>query len=201
MSKVLWLFSGEWMLRSRPNSGDIVLARSLFIGGWLFLFAIGLDSYLDPNSHLSFSWPAFLHSAKEKLTWFAAAFGAVYAALYSRFSSQWQYLAGLYNQLMAAEDSRPRATLCVEKRKRRMMWWHAFIADAQDLHLALKPTFVGAVNSLLQEPEIVVLMAGASRKEKDEFDEFRKSVANAAEQPSLEAKEFLDAVLPADGAR
>lgn len=182
MSTILNVISGEWMLSKRGNSGGVVLARSSFVSLWLFLALLGVHSYLGPCAQFSFSRPEFLAELRDRIPWLGAIFGGVYAALYSRFSSQWKYLAQLYNQLMAAEDSRPRSTLDGEYRKRRMMWWHAFIMDAQDVHLALKATFVGAVHSLLAENEIIEEMCGQNDKDKKSFDEFKEAVRKAADR-------------------
>jgi hypothetical protein len=180
------------MLKGRANSGTLVLLRSIYVAAIFFLFAVGLDSMLSYSARVSFDRGVFSRSVREHLPWYGAALGGVYAALYARFSSQWQYLAGLYNQLMAAEDARPRVLLVGEHRKRRMLWWHAFIVDAQDLHLALKPSFAGAVSSLLEEPEILELMGGDTAREKDDFQAFRRQVHRVS-LPNGRAPKGVDA--------
>lgn len=67
-----------------------------------------------------------------------ATFGATYAALYTRFSSQWTYLAGLYNQLMATQAHAPIDN-DPERAGIYLAWEAAFIEDADDLHLSTKP--------------------------------------------------------------
>lgn len=175
-----WI-SGEFLLKKRPNSGGVVLMRSVLVSTVLFLLAIGIHSYLDPASALTFSAEQCAAVIRSNLAWYGAILGGVYAALYSRYSSQWQYLAGLYNQLMAAEDAKPRSTLDGPQRRRRVLWWHAFIADAKDLHLALKPSFATAIWYLLKEEDIAALERGTSDRDVKAFERFREALRGAAQ--------------------
>jgi hypothetical protein len=79
---------------------------------------------------------------------FGALFAAVYAGLYARFSSQWSYLANVYNQIKAAE-SRGGCDA-----SRLAEWKAGFIEDAQDLHLALKPLFASVIRAWGSEAEV-----------------------------------------------
>lgn len=184
LSNLLYLLSGEWLLRHRANSGGVIIARAAIVSTLTFLLAIGVLSWLEPHSRLVFSKVVFAKLVREHLVWFGAIFGGAYAALYSRFSSQWQYLADLYNQLMQAEDARPRATLKGAERERRVLWWHAFIADAKDLHLALKPTFAFAVLTLLEEKDIATLERGTTEEDHKKFDEFSTRLRRVTGEPS-----------------
>jgi hypothetical protein len=157
------------------------MLRSLLISSALFFVAIGLHSYLSTPSVLRFSQVELAILIREKMAWFGALLGATYAALYSRFSSQWRYLADLYNQLMAAEDARPRNTLAGEWRRRRILWWHAFITDAKDLHLALKPSFATAIWTLLKEEDIAAVARGNSFVEAEEFFRFLEELQCATQ--------------------
>lgn len=139
--------AGEWMLRSRPNGGTVILLRAGWITLWFFVLAIVAHESLDPTSTLEFSLTSLRRAARDDLGAAAAVFGASYAALYARFSSQWTYLAGLYNQIMAAKVGGVRET---EEAKSALASWQAgFIEDAQDLHLATKPMFASVVASFL----------------------------------------------------
>ena len=188
---VLHCVSGEFLLNGRPNSGAVVLARAVMVSTALFLLAIGIYSYLDPQSVFGFSWQNGTQLVRSNFAWYGAILGAVYAALYSRYSSQWQYLAGLYNQLMAAEDVNPRGCLSGLQRERRVLWWHAFIVDAKDLHLALKPSFATAIASLLQEEDIAKLERGTTQSSSDDFERSKRHldiaslVAHSADGPKL----------------
>ena len=172
LSNMLYWLSGEWLLRNRANSGGVVFARALIVGLLTFSLAIGVLSWLDSILGFGFSKVVLATLVRQNLVWFGAIFGGAYAALYSRFSSQWQYLADLYNQLMQAEDARPRSELKGEQRKRRVLWWHAFIADAKDLHLALKPTFAAALLALLKEDDIATFARGKTEEDRKTFDNF-----------------------------
>lgn len=76
--------------------------------------------------------------------------GAVYASLYARFASQWSYLAGVYNQIKAAE--------CGQKCDRIALaeWKAGFIEDAEDLHLARKPVFASIIHAWVKDAEVEV---------------------------------------------
>jgi hypothetical protein len=77
------------------------------------------------------------------LTWFGAIFAAVYALLYARFSSQWTYLAGVYNQIKAAQvRDRPAKEALAE-------WKAGFIEDCDDLHLVRKDMFASIAHEWL----------------------------------------------------
>jgi hypothetical protein len=165
-----WEFKG-WM---RPNGGFVVLVRSLWISIWLFLVVTGVYSFTGQNVSFKFHRETLVSLTHENIEWFGAIFGATYFALYSRFSSQWQYLADLYNQIQAVEQQSPRKDLSNQhQRKSRAIWWSAFIADAEELHLAMKPTFVVAIVTLLSESEIRQLHRGDSPTALADFKRFR----------------------------
>jgi hypothetical protein len=68
-------------------------------------------------------------------------FAGVYAALYTRFASQWSYLASVYNQIKAAEsrkDCNP---------EQLALWKAGFIEDAEELHLANKHHFASTIRA------------------------------------------------------
>jgi len=87
------------------------------------------------------------------LPWFGAIFGAIYISLYTRFSSQWTYLAGLYNQLMASQVLEP-FTGDGDRARTYVAWWAAFVEDAEDVHLALKKNYAAVIVGLLQDARI-----------------------------------------------
>ena len=84
------------------------------------------------------SWEVAKEQAYGSAQWFVALFGAAYAGLYTRFASQWSYLAGVYNAIKAAETragaTDGRALIALAE------WKAGFIEDADSLHLATKPT-------------------------------------------------------------
>jgi hypothetical protein len=96
-----------------------------------------------------------------------AAFGGAYTALYSRFASQWQYLADLYNQIKSKEIDVATGLECERLEGLRESitrepvgaphdsgcnaaallaeWKIGFLADAVTLHLSHKEPFASVV--------------------------------------------------------
>lgn len=144
--------SGEFLLDGQPNGGTAILLRSLFVSAWLYLLALGLNSFSRPGMAMGFSASQFWIEVHDTLPWLGAIFAGVYAALYARYSSQWSYLAALYNDQMAAHLSldvnNKAASLTYTK------WQAAFIEDAVDLHLATKPMFAVAVSQMLEKDDV-----------------------------------------------
>ena len=145
---------GEWILRFHPNGGGIVVVRAFQISVTAFAVAIAFDSYLQPNRAFRLDPTELAATLRLHWTWLGAMFGATYAALYSRFAAQWTYLAGLYNQLMAAEEEEPRAAIPAARREKRVLRWAAFIEDAVAMHLSTKSSYASVIASLLADPEI-----------------------------------------------
>ncbi len=154
-----------------------MILRTVQLSMLAFLLAIGVDSYLDPNSHLAFDLTEFLAAVKEHLPWFGVLFGGIYVALYSRFSSQWSYLASLYNSLMQLECQAPRSELKEgAKLERRAMAWAAFIDDAWTMHLAAKPSFSSAIRALLSEENIRTVVDRWYADHKPEYKAFQRRI-------------------------
>ena len=82
----------------------------------------------------------FRQQFNDKLTWYGAIFGAVYVALYARYSAQWRYLAGLYNVIKASEIS-----ITASQNAAMDQWKAGFIEDAEILHLAKKESFASII--------------------------------------------------------
>jgi hypothetical protein len=181
------LLSGEWLLKlpNRPaNGGGVIAFRSLMVAITLFAIFIALESAFQPNVQFEFSWTEAKRLVAARLPWFGAIFAGVYTALYSRFSSQWNYLAGFYNQIMQAELQialtepglpvpSTTATDKASPSAREIMaaWKAAFIEDAEDLHLATKAVFAPAVagylsDDLVQEYYVANTVRGRKRLEK-----------------------------------
>src|SRR5438045_5754711 len=101
VSKFLhWLVdkvSGEFLLRwprRHANGGTLVLARAVWVSVLMYSVILALREVLDPNMLWDFDSRNFRLTFIETLPWFGALFSGVYFALYTRFSSQWTYLAG-----------------------------------------------------------------------------------------------------------
>lgn len=144
--------SGEFLLRwprRHANGGTLVLARSVWVSLLLYSAILALRQVLDPNMLWDFDSRALRLTLIQTLPWFGALFSAVYFALYTRFSSQWTYLAGVYNQIMAAAarpDHDPEVIA---------VWEAGFIEDSDELHLALKPMYAAIIRSLAEDPRVV----------------------------------------------
>ena len=139
----------EWVLSPRlPNGGEAVLARSLVISIEFLALTLVLLNWVDPRRTGCPSWFEFRKQLIDIAPWFAAATGAIYAALYARFTSQWNYLAGLYNQIKESEVLMPRNALA---RKRMAEWKAGYIEDAKELHLHTKPIIAGVIYAWSQQ--------------------------------------------------
>jgi len=138
---VHWL-SGECFLENglRPNGGTLVLLRTIFVTMWVMSVLLLMKNLIDPTLGSTFSFSCLRHQLIDLAPWAGAVFGGVYLALYSRFASQWSYLANIYNQIKLAE-----VTVSANDNLKMAQWKAGFIEDAICLHLAQKPIFVGVV--------------------------------------------------------
>lgn len=180
--------SAEWMLKRRSNGGTVILMRSIWVSALLFGAYIWAKEVLHPERvGWSFSGTALAAVLRESLEAFGAILAFVYLAFYTRFASQWGYLAGLYNELV--KTSLEIAELPSDK-EHAMAWWKAaFIEDAADLHLATKRIFAPAVKDWLQEPQVRECFlkgafGGAERLKRLEAELRRLIPDETAEQPS-----------------
>lgn len=77
-------------------------------------------------------------------------YGAVYVALYARFTSQWTYMANLYNQIKQAE-----ITVQEPLGKKILAQWKAgYIEDAYTTHMATKPMVAGVIHAWYLDPDV-----------------------------------------------
>ena len=149
-----WVFSilsFELVLLMRPNGGFTIFIRTFLMSLVIYLLAIAVKSYSCPTAILTFSWVQFRFEISETIPWFGAIFGGIYAALYTRFSSQWTYLADLYNQQLSTAIT---ATQDERESENYAIWQAAFIEDAVCMHLAKKPGFCFAIYQMLTEVKI-----------------------------------------------
>lgn len=150
---MIQLISCEFVLKSRPNGGSAVLIRSVLISIALYAVACGLKARLSPGATWQPDWTAARALITESIPWLGAIFAGIYAALYARFASQWNYLANLYNQIMATSVQTPpeEGTRSAEILR---MWQAGFIEDAEELHLATKPMFASVIRSMLDRKPV-----------------------------------------------
>lgn len=149
--KIMELITGEFILSFMPNGGKAVLLRSGVVTILIYAFAIFLKLYIAPSLD-PVSINQVRHEISETIPWLGAIFGGSYAALYARFSSQWSYLADLYNQQMATSFSFDETNEIASETYYR--WQAAFIEDAIHMHLAKKPGFSNAIYEMLKDKEI-----------------------------------------------
>jgi hypothetical protein len=155
IESVISFLSGERLLRSRPNGGGVILVRAMLIAALLFFVGVGINERLTPGASWHFDAERLFAAIREHVNWFGALFAAAYAALYARFAAQWTYLAGLYNQIMNAQTKAPKIEgSSPEQQERNRVynnWMAGFIEDAENVHLALKPLYVGVIKSMLAD--------------------------------------------------
>lgn len=111
----------------RPNGGSIVLARAVWCAAIVYTATLGVRDVMDPSRTLRFSPVEARQRVLASLPWFGAMFAATYASLYARFASRWTYVAGLYNQIKAAEIRDGHHPECQPALN---LWKAGFIEDA-----------------------------------------------------------------------
>lgn len=141
--------SGEFFLRHRPNGGELIFYRSLWVALWLFLTALGVRELVDPTRSATFDFERCRQLVAEHFAWFGTLFGASYAGFYARFSSQWTYLQTVYNSIMSASVRMDNKDADAVDELR--YWKAAFIEDADTLHLATKPIFAYLIKNFIEE--------------------------------------------------
>jgi hypothetical protein len=134
------IISAEWVLDKRDNGGAAIALRSIFFSLTLFAIALALIKWIDPERTSQFSLSELRTQIVGKMAWLGAIFAASYAALYTRFSSQWSYLANLYNDIeQACAADAVNIEVIAE-------WKAGFIEDAEYLHLAHKENFATIIH-------------------------------------------------------
>lgn len=164
--------SGEWILRwfaPNNNGGAVILARALWVPIPCFamlqsLHLIGNQLAGEPipfSSTTEFLGWLIMRLRSDRSLLLTIVAGA-YTALYTRFASQWQYLADLYNQIKSkeidlagddiappdtaddgqryVEGKKPVTTACAKSRL-LSEWKYGFVVDAEHLHLSNKEPF------------------------------------------------------------
>jgi len=147
-TKIANLVSAEWVLQNRANGGGAILARSLFCSILLFSLTLLLINWIDPSKSYQFSWVEIRKEIVGKIPWFGIFFATIYAAFYARFSSQWTYLANLYNSIKQCSVSPGSEEDILAE------WKAGFIEDAEYLHLACKENFASIIHHWGSEPKV-----------------------------------------------
>ena len=153
LSSLVSFISGEWMLsRGRPNGGDVVIFRTLWVGTMLIVIFAAIKVTEQPTTSVCAfvcaTWTELLCIVRS--TQGPVMYGAVYAALYARFTSQWLYMANLYNQIKQAEITAQKPL-----RKVALSQWKAgYIEDAYVTHMATKPMVAGVIRAWYSDPYV-----------------------------------------------
>lgn len=171
---VLNILTAEFILNFMPNGGKAILLRSAFVSFYLYLLAISIKSLTGANAELCFSFDQLRAEVHDTVPWAGAIFGAVYASLYTRFSSQWSYLASLYNQQMEIGSTTPIEDFGKEN---FAGWKAAFIEDAVCMHLATKRGFSNAIHSMLQDNDIKSILEEDGQLGKSGVEKLEKALA------------------------
>lgn len=145
-ARFISFMSGEWMLTNgRPNGGDVVIFRTLWVGSILIIFLAALQASEQWTGSLcslaACTWAKTLVSLRSEKG--PLVYGAVYLALYARFTSQWTYMANLYNQIKQAEVGSPANA----NRRALAQWKAGYIEDAYTTHMATKPMVAGVIRA------------------------------------------------------
>lgn len=136
------LFTFEFFIKlnNKANGGGVITARAVCTSLVIYSALICVLHIFDPESKMGISYFAFRREFVDSVEFLGAIFGGVYLALYARFSSQWSYIADLYNQIKSAE-------LNTSANEAQLSSWKAgFIEDAEDLHLATKGSIASVVH-------------------------------------------------------
>lgn len=185
MEKLINVLSGEFFLNHRPNGGTAVFLRSVWVTALIYSVVIPIKSYCGDHAVLQFSAHQLKIEIGETIPWLGAIFAGAYAAFYSRFAAQWNYLANLYNQLLAtgihlnkeARDSSDDWNI----------WCAAFVEDAIDLHLARKSMFRFVIAELLQRPRVVAAFVDSTDNGAERLVKLRKQLKLKADEPPSSA--------------
>jgi hypothetical protein len=151
-SKLISFLSAEWLLlNGHPNGGDVVIFRTLWVGTVLVILlatiqASPLNIELCEWGHKVWSNSILMLRGSQG----PVIYGAVYAAFYARFTSQWTYMANLYNQIKQAEVSEANNL----NTKALSQWKAGYIEDAYTTHMATKPTVAGVIQAWYAQPDV-----------------------------------------------
>ena len=170
-SQVISFLSGEWMLNhGRPNGGDVVVFRTLWVGALLIAVLAVVKALESTGALPGAAWDKAIGMMQGSDG--PVVFGAVYLAFYARFASQWTYMANLYNQIKQAEVTM-LATLPVQAlpptaagapssapiagasaANALAQWKAGFIEDALAVHMATKPAIAAIIRAWYGEQAV-----------------------------------------------
>jgi hypothetical protein len=174
---IVEFISGEWILTKsrRANGGDIILLRSFLVSLFLYLTLLALKNLIDPTRSFQVDLIDFRTQLIDSSPLFGTLFGAVYIALYTRFASQWTYLAELYNKIKESEA----AINSADGKDVIAAWKAGFLEDAAELHLATKGLFVSIIHSWGTQSEVEKKFVENTPGGRNRFDALMTDVKKA----------------------
>jgi hypothetical protein len=177
--------SGEYLLWDNRNGGDVVFVRALHSTFVVLAIALLLKNGLDPARTFEFSCTELRNQVLGLGPWFGTVFAGTYAALYARFASQWTYLAGVYNQIKAAECRQPDPKPIAE-------WKAGFIEDAEDLHLIRKQMFASIARAWMADPAVRSAFEKHAPGGSDRFARLKDAVETATSAATIGDKRLTE---------
>jgi hypothetical protein len=133
-SRVFAWLNGEVLLARWANCGTVIAARAIWSSIVVALSALLVWNLVNPDRILEFNLRELRLQILRGLPWFSTVLAATYAAFYTRYASQWSYVAQLFNSIKTAECALPDKN----DRKALVEWQAAFLEDCDELHLARK---------------------------------------------------------------
>ena len=176
VSMLIHFLSGEFLLKQFPNGGTIVFLRSIITSIFLFGFVVVSMGILKTGFGPSVRWDVVIKVIIAKYEIGCAIFAGCYTVFYTRFSSQWSYLAGVYNQLLnAIVQIGPNPS--DEQKEALLLWKAGILEDAYILHLAAKPMFAPFVKYYLEDPEVVRRFRESSLNSETILDNLKRVIS------------------------
>ena len=178
-SFIVSVFSFEWLLTRAhlTNGGEVIFLRSLLSTSALYTVIIMLKNIVDPTSSMTFDYMELRREFVQTIPWFGAIFASIYVALYTRFASQWRYMADLYNKIKETESKYPDIN-----EEALSAWKAGYMEDAFELHLATKGIFASVICAWCQTPDVRMKFMEATGLDETKYSEHMKRVAAAYEK-------------------
>lgn len=188
---LVYFGTGEFLLKGEANGGAVVFLRAVLTAMALFFISLAVFALIHTGFGSEIDWVLLRSMAKDNIEWAGAMFAGAYAALYSRFSSQWNYLAGVYNQLMSTQAQAP---LNGDQERHRVYftWKAGILEDALTLHLATKHMFAPLIADLLEDRDVYHTFRLTSVSSDDDIERLRRRLAKVTKRGIRIASKWRD---------
>lgn len=151
LEKTLDCLSGQWIVDCfGSNGGHVVVLRALVVGVELTSICLIVQALIDPSRHGPMSLVGLASQLADLGSVIGAIFAGAYAAFYTRFVSQWTYLAGVYNLIKQAESAKDCKQEIINQ------WKAGYVEDAENLHLMLKPGIAPIVKAWAEDTGVQI---------------------------------------------